>query len=98
MIKFPMWKYFIVICAVIVGFLYTLPNFYGEVPAVQISGGRSSIVVGPDTISQVSAGLKADGIEPIGEVFDGKTLKFKFANTDTQLKARDAIKQTLGDN
>lgn len=98
MIKFPMWKYFIVICAVIVGFLYTLPNFYGEVPAVQISGGRSSIVVGPDTISQVSAGLKADGIEPTGEVFDGKTLKFKFANTDTQLKARDAIQQTLGDN
>lgn len=98
MIKFPMWKYFIVICAVIVGFLYTLPNFYGEVPAVQISGGRSSIVVGPDTISQVSAGLKADGIEPTGEVFDGKTLKFKFANTDTQLKVRDAIQQTLGDN
>lgn len=98
MIKFPMWKYFIVICAVIVGFLYTLPNFYGEVPAVQISGGRSSIVVGPDTISQVSAGLKADGIEPTGEVFDGKTLKFKFANTDTQLKARDAIQQNLGDN
>ena len=98
MIKFPMWKYFIVVCAVVIGFLYALPNFYGEVPAVQISGGRSSIVVGPDTITQVSAGLKADGIEPTGEVFDGKTLKFKFANTDTQLKARDSIQQTLGDN
>ena len=93
-----MWKYFIVVCAVVIGFLYALPNFYGEVPAVQISGGRSSIVVGPDTITQVSAGLKADGIEPTGEVFDGKTLKFKFANTDTQLKARDSIQQTLGDN
>lgn len=98
MIKFPMWKYFIVVCAVVIGFLYALPNFYGEVPAVQISGGRSSIVVGPDTITQISAGLKADGIEPTGEVFDGKTLKFKFANTDTQLKARDSIQQTLGDN
>ncbi len=98
MIKFPMWKYFIVVCAVVIGFLYALPNFYGEVPAVQISGSRSSIVVGPDTITQVSAGLKAEGIEPTGEVFDGKTLKFKFANADIQLKARDSIQQTLGDN
>ncbi len=98
MIKFPMWKYFIVVCAVVIGFLYALPNFYGEVPAVQISGSRSSIVVGPDTITQVSAGLKSEGIEPTGEVFDGKTLKFKFANADIQLKARDSIQQTLGDN
>lgn len=98
MIKFPMWKYFIVVCAVVIGFLYALPNFYGDVPAVQISGSRSSIVVGPDTITQVSAGLKAEGIAPTGEVFDGKTLKFKFANADIQLKARDSIQQTLGDN
>jgi preprotein translocase subunit SecD len=82
----------------VAGFLYTLPNFYGEVPAVQISGSRSAIVVGADTIAQVNASLKADNIQSIGEVFDGKTLKFKFSTTDTQLKARDTIQQALGDN
>lgn len=98
MSKFPLWKYFIILCAVVAGFLYTLPNFYGEVPAVQISGSRSAVVVGPDTIAQVNASLKADNIQSIGEVFDGKTLKFKFSTTDTQLKARDTIQQALGDN
>ncbi len=98
MSKFPLWKYFIILCAVVAGFLYTLPNFYGEVPAVQISGSRSAIVVGADTIAQVNASLKADNIQSIGEVFDGKTLKFKFSTTDTQLKARDTIQQALGDN
>lgn len=98
MTKFPAWKYFIIICAVVVGLLYTLPNFYGEVPAVQISGSRSSVVVDANTISQVTASLKADNLNPIGEVFDGKTLKFKFSTTDNQLKARDVIQQTLGDS
>ena len=98
MSKFPLWKYFIILCAVVAGFLYTLPNFYGEVPAVQISGSRSAIVVGADTIAQVNASLKADNIQSTGEVFDGKTLKFKFSTTDTQLKARDTIQQALGDN
>ncbi len=98
MSKFPLWKYFIILCAVVAGFLYTLPNFYGEVPAVQISGSRSAVVVGADTIAQVNASLKADNIQSIGEVFDGKTLKFKFSTTDAQLKARDTIQQALGDN
>jgi preprotein translocase subunit SecD len=98
MSKFPLWKYFIILCAVVAGFLYTLPNFYGEVPAVQISGSRSAVVVGADTIAQVNASLKADNIQSTGEVFDGKTLKFKFSTTDTQLKARDTIQQALGDN
>ncbi len=98
MSKFPLWKYLIILCAVVVGFIYTLPNFYGEVPAVQISGSRSAVVVDASTISNVTSGLKSEGIVPTGEVFDGKTLKFKFANTDTQLKARDVIQQVLGDN
>ncbi len=98
MTKFPAWKYFIILCAVVIGLLYTLPNFYGEVPAVQISGSRSSVVVDSNTISQVTASLKADNLNPIGEIFDGKTLKFKFATTDNQLKARDVIQQTLGDS
>ena len=72
MSKFPLWKYLIILAAVVVGFLYTLPNFYGEVPAVQISGIRSSVVVGADTISQISSSLKADGIQPTGEVLMAK--------------------------
>ncbi|AUR52527.1 protein translocase subunit SecD [Aquella oligotrophica] len=98
MTKFPVWKYLIIIVAIIVGLLYTLPNFYGEVPAVQISSSRSSVQIGDDLIKKTTDALLAQSVQPQGEVFDGKTLKFKFKTTDDQLKARDIIAQTLGDN
>lgn len=96
--KFPLWKYLLIFGAIIIGLVYTLPNFYGEVPAVQISSIRSSVVISPDSIGSVTQDLKQAGITSTGEIFDGKTLKLKFANTDTQLKARDIIQQALGDN
>lgn len=98
MTKFPVWKYPIIIVAIIVGLLYTLPNFYGEVPAVQISSSRSSVQIGDDLIKKTTVALLTQSVQPQGEVFDGKTLKFKFKTTDDQLKARDIIAQTLGDN
>lgn len=98
MSKFPLWKYLLILGAIVIGLVYTLPNFYGEVPAVQISSLRSSVVISADTISSLTQELQHSGISTTGEVFDGKTLKFKFANTDLQLKARDVIQQSLGDN
>ena len=98
MSKFPLWKYLLILIAVVAGFIYTIPNFYGEVPAVQISSLRSSLVITPETISDIESELKLSGIAATGQVFDGKTLKLKFTNTDIQLKARDAIQQVLGDN
>lgn len=98
MTKFPVWKYLIIIVAIIIGLLYTLPNFYGEVPAVQISSSRSSVQIGDDLIKKTTDALLTQSVQPQGEVFDGKTLKFKFKTTDDQLKARDIIAQTLGDN
>lgn len=98
MSKFPAWKYLLILGAVIVGLLYTLPNFYGEVPAVQISSARSSIIISSDTINNITQDLQQSGITSTGEIFDGKTLKLKFSNTDVQLKARDIIQQSLGDS
>ena len=98
MIKFPLWKYLIIILAIIVGFLYTLPNFYGDVPAVQISGGHSKAILDNTTLELVNTELSQKGFAPVGEIFDGKTLKLKFPDTDTQLKARDIIQSKLGEN
>ena len=53
MLKYPLWKYLIIIFAVIIGFLYTLPNFYGDVPAVQISSGTAGIAINPETLSSI---------------------------------------------
>lgn len=97
MSKFPLWKYWIIIATVVTGFIYTLPNFYGETPAVQIAAKYSNAVLSNDTLASINDFLSQAEIEPTGEIFDGKTLKLRFSDTDTQLKARDLISQHLGE-
>ena len=96
--KYPLWKYILIIVAVVLGVLYTLPNFYGETPAVQISSMNQSALLDTNTLANIDANLKQNDITTVGDVFDGKTLKLKFADTDTQLRARDVIQQNLGSN
>jgi preprotein translocase subunit SecD len=96
--KYPTWKYLIIIFAVVIGFLYTLPNFYGDVPAVQISGSDGASTVSLSMLSDIEKSLSTNGITINGDIFDGKTLKLKFSDTDTQLKARGIIQKQLGDN
>ncbi len=97
MTKYPLWKYLIITFAIVIGLIYTIPNFYGEVPAVQISSTRTSIQIDTTTLSSIETNLTNNDLAPVGEIFDGKTLKLKFADTDSQLKARNIIQQQLGE-
>ncbi|WP_024301944.1 protein translocase subunit SecD [Pseudogulbenkiania sp. MAI-1] len=96
--RYPLWKYFIIVVALIVSTIYTLPNFFGETPAVQISSSRQSISVDTALMGRVEAALKAQNITPDGLFLDGNSLKVRFHDPDTQIKARDTIQQALGDN
>ncbi|MFN7094002.1 MAG: protein translocase subunit SecD [Burkholderiales bacterium] len=97
MTKYPFWKYLIIFLAIIIGSIYTTPNFYGEVPAVQISSPHSATPLDTTILASVEDNLTQNGITPVGELFDGNALKLKFSDTDTQLKARDLIQKQLGD-
>lgn len=96
--KYSSWKYIIIVMAVIISLIYAIPNFYGEVPAVQISSTHANNRVDTNTLAALEASLTNNDLTPLGEVFDGKTLKLKFADTDTQLRARDFIQAQLGEN
>ncbi|POZ63698.1 protein translocase subunit SecD [Chromobacterium alticapitis] len=96
--RYPLWKYLVIAVALILSAIYTLPNFYGETPAVQVSSTRQSIPVDTALMARVEDALKAQNISPDGEFLDSNTLKIRFKDTDTQLKARDAIQHALGDN
>ncbi|QEL54448.1 protein translocase subunit SecD [Chromobacterium paludis] len=96
--RYPLWKYLVIAVALIISTIYTLPNFYGETPAVQVSSTRQSIPVDTDLMARVEDALKAQNINPDGVFLDTNTLKVRFKDTDTQLKARDAIQHALGDN
>ncbi len=95
--RYPLWKYIVIAVVLIISTIYTLPNFFGETPAVQISSSRQSIPVDVALMGNVETALKSKGITPDGLFLDGASLKVRFHDTETQMKARDLIQQTLGE-
>ena len=96
--RFPIWKYLVIAVVLIVSAIYTLPNFFGETPAVQISSTRQSTAVDTALMGRVETALQQQGIKPAGLFLDGNSLKVRFSDPDTQIKARDVIQHALGDN
>jgi len=93
--RYPAWKYAIIVVALLIAALYTLPNFFGEAPAVQVSSGKTTVKVDSTTIARVEQILKDAGLTANAITFDGNSVKARFSDTDTQLKAKDAIQKSL---
>ena len=93
--RYPLWKYLIVAVALVLGLLYTLPNFFGESPAVQVSSGKATLKVDLKTLDQVETLLKSSGIEHKGIFLDTVGVKARFADEGTQLKAKDVLEKAL---
>lgn len=93
--RYPVWKYVIIVIAVLLGTLYTLPNFYGEAPAVQVSSGKVTVKLDTTTLQRVEDALKAAGLAPQMVQFDGNSIRARFDTPDNQLKAKDAIEKAL---
>ncbi|GKQ57178.1 protein translocase subunit SecD [Sphaerotilus sulfidivorans] len=93
--RYPWWKYLILAVAMVVGLLYTLPNFFGEAPAVQVSSGKATLKVDAALVPRVEQALQAAGLKPDFVQLEGNSVRARFGDTDTQLKARDAIVRAL---
>lgn len=95
--RYAMWKYITILVAVVIGLVYTTPNFYGESPAVQVSPIRAGQKLDISIQTQVEAALKAAGIASEGFVMDERALRVRFKTTDVQIKAKDVIQTALGE-
>ncbi len=93
--RYAIWKYVVLVIALFVGAFYTLPNFFGESPAVQISAAKATAKVDLGVQERVESALKAAGLTPELLALEGGSLKVRFDSTDTQIKAKDAIQQAL---
>jgi len=93
--RYPAWKYAIVVMALLIAALFTLPNFFGEAPAVQVSSTKSIVKIDATTEARVAQALKEAGISAEAITLDGGSVKARFGDTDTQLKAKDAIQKAL---
>ena len=97
--RYPLWKYLVIAAALLIGGLYSLPNFYGEAPAVQVSSAKPTIKVDLATQSRVEKILTEAQIDNTGVFFENAgnvgSIKIRFNNTDIQLRARDLLQQKL---
>jgi len=93
--RYPLWKYAILGVVLLIGLLYTLPNFYGEAPAVQVSGGKATVKIEADMVARVEQTLTAAQINADFVRFDGASVRARFADIDTQIKAKDALLKAL---
>ncbi len=93
--RYPWWKYALLAFALVVGLLYTLPNFFGEAPAVQVSSGKVTLKVDATLQARVAEVLDQAGLKPDFVQFEGNSVKARFADTDTQIKAKDALNKAL---
>ena len=93
--RYPLWKYALLGLVLLVGLLYTLPNFYGEAPAVQVSSGKATVKVEAAMVDRVQQALQGANLTPDFVQLEGTSVRARFTDTDTQLKAKDAISAAL---
>ena len=93
--RYPWWKYAMLVIALLVGVLYTAPNFFGEAPAVQVSSGKATVKVDPALVARVQAALQQASVNADFVALEGTSVRARFNDTDTQLKAKDAITRAL---
>ena len=97
--RYPVWKYVLIVLVLLFGALYTIPNFFGESPAVQISSAKATIKLGPEAVALASQALEKAGVR-VDNVFyenlgNNGTVRVRFASTDLQFKAKSVLEQAL---
>jgi preprotein translocase subunit SecD len=93
--RYPVWGYALIALAIAVAFLYTVPNFFGESPAVQVSSAKSTVKVDAALLGRIEDALKKSNIAYTRAQLDPNGVRVRFTDIDTQLKARDVIDRAL---
>lgn len=94
--RYPLWKNIAILVVILIGLIYTVPNFFGESPAVQITPAKSTTKLDSSLLGQVEEIFKQEKITYDGVYLDARGVKARFANTDTQIRAKDALQAKLG--
>jgi preprotein translocase subunit SecD len=93
--RYPAWKYALLALALLIGLIYTLPNLFGEAPAVQISSGKATLKLDATLARRVEDILQKAALKPDFVQFEGNSVKARFADLDSQRKAKDALNTAL---
>lgn len=94
--RYPTWKYILVAVVILIGLLYTIPNFYGESPAVQVSPAKATLKANPELLKKVETTLQLANIKFNGIFLDASGVKVRFESPEEQIKAKDKLIANLG--
>ena len=97
--RYPLWKYIVIVIALLFGVIYTIPNYFGESPALQISSGKATVKLEPDAIAAVQGALQKGGIASNGLYYEVNgtqgSVRVRFKDPDTQFKAKALLEKEL---
>ena len=97
--RYPVWKYIIIVVAILLGALYTAPNYFGESPALQVTSGKSTVKMTSEMVARVTEALQKENIPNEGVSYDGTgnyaSVHARFATPDVQFKAKSALEKDL---
>jgi preprotein translocase subunit SecD len=95
--RYPLWKYAIMIAALAIGLLYTIPNFFPQVPAVQVSTSKPGVKIDTALLGRVESLLKDKQITPSYFALEGEAvhLRFPAGETVAQKDAKNALIASL---
>ena len=96
--RYPLWKYLVIGIALAIGVVYTLPNFFPEVPAVQVSTSKATVKVDESTLATVKSALDEAKVDYQAATVDDTGVKVRLEDPDTQLRAKDVLQKRLGDD
>jgi len=94
--KYPLWKNLVILIALVIGFIYALPNLFPDDYAIQITGARSSTEVNAQVLDSAVKALEAQGIEVKGSTLEDRDALIRLSRAEDQLQARPAVQSVLG--
>ena len=96
--RYPAWKYLLIIVVLIISTLYALPSLYPDEPAVQISGAKAGTVIDQSVIQKAEQILKSDNIASHDNSFTQNAALLRLDSSEAQLKAKESLSKGLGEN
>jgi len=100
--RYPLWKYILIVIALLLGALYTAPNYFVESPALQVTTSKQTLRITNDTTRRVEAALKTAAIPALSVTLEGEgsnvAVRSLFKTTDQQFKAKLALEKELNSN
>ena len=94
--QYPIWKYLILVAALAMGVIYSLPNLYEPDPAIQVSGESSTLTLGDNELNVVTEALAAKDITVISANIIDNKLMVRLNDRDQQLVAKRVTQDALG--